>query len=91
MNNDLENIQLWTNQWLVNFSPPQSKLMTCSNKRIEYPDIYFDNVKLTKVDNRKHLGVILSHDLSWKQHINSIVNKVSKMTDVLRALKYDLH
>ncbi len=39
MNNDLRNIQLWADQWLVNFSPPKTKLMTCSNKRVEYPDV----------------------------------------------------
>ena len=32
----------------------------------------------------------MPHDLSWREHIKSLTSDVSKMTDVVRALRYDL-
>jgi hypothetical protein len=33
LNSDLQNIQQWANQWLVTFSQPKTKLMTCTYKK----------------------------------------------------------
>ena len=90
VNKDLENIQNWADQWLVKFSPPKTKLMTCSFKQTNATDIKFNNVQLESVKNQKHLGLILSHDLSWKNHIENIIQNVSPLINVLKKLKYDL-
>ncbi len=33
INDDLAAINEWSNQWLVNFSPPKTKSLTISNKK----------------------------------------------------------
>ena len=90
LNTDLQSLQNWANQWLVKFSPAKTKLMTCSFRQKDHPPIQFNNVTLADVDHHKHLGLTLSSNLSWTTHINSILNSVSPMGDVLKRLKYIL-
>jgi len=91
LNNDLQSIKNWADQWLVNFSPPKTKLMTCSFRSENVlPDIIFHNVTLTETKSNKHLGLTLSKNLSWSEHINAILKSVSPMSDVLNRLKYKL-
>ena len=33
LNDDLENIQQWADQWIIKFSPSKTKLMTCSFRK----------------------------------------------------------
>ena len=39
LNDDLLTIKSWADQWLVNFSLEKTKLMTCSFRSIDHPDI----------------------------------------------------
>ena len=90
LNNDLLKIKQWADRWLVTFSAAKTKLLTCSNRKINHPDIIFDNVVLPEIESHKHLGLILSNNLSWSEHIDSILKSVSPMIDVLTSLKYKL-
>lgn len=90
MNEHLTAIQNWSHQWLVKFSPAKTKLMTCSFKKKTYPNITFNNVILASVSSHKHLGLTLSKNLTWTDHIKDIIKSVSPMSDVLKKLKYDL-
>ena len=38
----------------------------------------------------KHLGLTLSSNLSWSSHIDSILNSVTPMADILKKLKYQV-
>ena len=38
---------------------------------------------LTKVNNFNYLGVILSHNLTWSQHIENICNKMRRLVGML--------
>ena len=88
MNRDLEEVKDWANQWLVNFSVEKTKLMTCSFRSINHPDIVFDGKALPETSTHKHLGLTFNSDLSWSSHIKSILDSVSPMADVLKKLKY---
>ena len=90
LNNDLENIQHWADQWLIKFSPSKTKLMTCSFRKINYQPIRFKNVMLASGDSHKHLGLNVSSNLTWTSHIDSILISVSAMCDVVNKLKYDV-
>ena len=87
-NRDLEKVKDWANQWLVNFSIEKTKLMTCSFRSINHPDIVFDGMALPKTSTHKHLGLTFNSDFSWSSHIKSILDSVSPMADVLKKLKY---
>ena len=92
LNADLDRISQWASDWLVKFSPPKTKSLTISRKKQENPSplISFDGTDVTEVDSHKHLGVIISNDLSWRDHIENMVSNASKSLDVLNALKFKL-
>ena len=89
LNQDLTKLQNWADQWLVKFCPTKTKLMTCSYKKQNAADIRFNNLPLESVNNHKHLGLVISNDLSWSSHIDSIAKSVSPLVDVLKKLKYE--
>ena len=92
LNTDLANITDWANQWLVQFSPPKTVTLNISKKKksLLKPPLMLDNSVIKEVKSDKHLGVILSHDLGWKEHIESICISASQCLDVLNAFKYKL-
>ena len=85
MNQDLANIQEWANQWLITFCPSKTKLMTCSFKNRTAGNLVFNNIQLESIFSHKHLGLTLSNDLSWSNHIKSIIGGISPMIDILTS------
>ena len=50
--------------------------------------INYDRIKLTNVTQTKFLGLIIEDTLSWKQHIDYVINKISIACYALRNIKY---
>jgi hypothetical protein len=92
INEDLESISQWAKKWLVKFSPPKTEEMIISNKRNKpiHPDLIFDTTPIKRVSTHKHLGVTISHDLTWKHHIKEVTDKATRRLGVMRKLKYKL-
>ena len=88
LNRNLTKIKEWANVWLVNFNPQKTESMVVSNKKsLKYPPLSYDNTQISEVDHHKHLGLTFSRDLSWSNHIQSILAKVGKLKDVMLYLK----
>ena len=93
LNQNLTNVNEWADKWLVSFNPAKTKLMNITLKRNtnfdNYP-IYFDNQQIETVNVHRHLGLEVSSDLKWTNHIDNIISSVSKISDVMMKLKYRL-
>ena len=48
------------------------------------------NHRVVEVDSHKHLGVVLSSDCSWHQHIKYITDKAWNRNNIMRKLKFKL-
>ena len=46
-----------------------------------------DDTDITRVFSTKCLGVIINKDLKWKEHVDSVANKVSKSFGILNKVK----
>ena len=90
LNNDMEQISIYANMWLVNFNATKTKCMTITRRNINHPPITFQGKQLQDVDYHKHLGVTFSKNLNWSEHIKNILDSSSKMLDILRRLKHDI-
>ena len=77
INTDLETIHRWAEKWLVKFSPSKSEslLFSRKNNRNMHPPLIMNAVYINEVQHHKHLGVILSNDGTWNEHINLITSK----------------
>jgi hypothetical protein len=52
-------------------------------------NLKFNSESLNQVDNHKHLGVTISSNDEWAEHINNICQKATKQIFVLRKLHKD--
>jgi hypothetical protein len=59
---------------------------TKTNQKYYFQTSY-ENRQTTKAQNIKFLGIIIDSNLSWKQHIDSIIPKLSKACFAVRSIK----
>ena len=92
INTDLETIHRWAEKWLVKFNPSKSEslLVSRKNNRNMHPPLIMNAVHINEVQHHKHLGVILSNDGTWHEHINLITSKAWQKIYVMRKLKFML-
>ena len=48
-----------------------------------------NNIQIREVDHSKHLGVIISSNLSWNAHVNRILAKASARLNMMRRYLLD--
>lgn len=72
---------------------PQKLALLISHKlnRFNHPPLFVQNVQIEEVDSNKHVGVFLSDDSGWHQHINDIKDKIWFRINMMRKLnsKFD--
>ncbi len=72
----------------------QPKLSKCIFSNIVSPShispILYGNTSLQQVFEHKHLGLILTPNLSWLKHISSVIVEANKYLTVLKKNKYIL-
>ena len=90
MNNGLERINQWSANWLVSFSAQKTKSLTISNKSVplHHPQLYFNGEEINQVDRHKHMGIMLSSDLTWQSHVDDIVSKADTRLNIMSRLHY---
>ena len=92
---DLQNISTWAKQWLVYFHPDKTVSMLISKRIIRpiHPPLIMNGAPLTEVTSHKHLGIYISNDGSWHDHIKYIMEKgvetvaITKKSKILSRLK----
>ena len=63
--------------------------MTLTRNR-NLPDIIMNNTILTDEKYHTHLGLTLSSDATWVEHVRRIYGKAAHRLNILRMLKHDL-
>ena len=76
LQSDLHNIVTWCNLNRMSLNVNKCKLMTITRSKSPPRPLYtIGSDTLEIFNNYKYLGVTITSDLSWKQHINNIVSK----------------
>ena len=82
---DLEGLEEWERSWRMDFNP--SKCSVISFTRSRSPDTYSYDLhgeRLQRVSSAKYLGVMLSSNLSWTEHVNDVVSKANRALGMVR-------
>ena len=89
LNLDLDTINKWAHQWKLEFNPDPSKqatevLFSCKKKPPPHPPIFFSGIAVAKVEEQKHLGLILDKNITFGKHINEKIIKAKKNLGIIK-------
>lgn len=71
LQNHLDQLQDWLNNWRVKVNQTKSAHITFTNRRIDCPIVTINNAQLPVKDQVKYLGLTLEKKLTWKTHITA--------------------
>ena len=91
LNNDLNKVSLWANKWKMSFNPDSSKqaqevIFSSKINKVYHPPLLFNNSAVQQISSQKHLGIHLDEGLTFKYHIDKIINKTNKGIRIIRKL-----
>ena len=86
-------IDKWSSNWQVKMNATKTKsiIFSVKNTKPYHPQLYLAGEAVEELKAHKHLGLILSSNLSWRNHILGIYSKASKRVHMLKGLKYKLN
>ena len=81
---DVDSISHWVSQSGLRLNIAKTKLVLFSRQRHPPPfSLTLEGIQIPQVDSVKYLGVILSKDLSWTRHINSVCTDAKRRVGLL--------
>ena len=73
---DLDNLQSWSDTWLLKFHPNKCKVMSVANKSVDKGTKHYhlynndgNRIELEQSDGEKDIGVFVDEHLSFNKHI----------------------
>lgn len=84
LQNDLDTITRWCEDWLMTLNINKCKVMHVSRKNSPNFNYTIQNTLLQSVNSYKYLGVYISSNLSWEQHTNYITANANRTLGYLR-------
>ena len=90
LNEDLNKLSNWAQQWRVTFNAKKTEYMIFSlkNKIPDYPELFLGNTKIAQVRTHSHLGITFDSKLTWKTHINNICTKASQRVSNIKRIRH---
>ena len=90
MQKDLNLLELWSKKWLLKFHPDKCVVLRLRlNHQIEEYTYRLGNNKVKYVNEVKDLGIIVDQELTFRNHMNTKINKANSiMGTIRRTFKY---
>ena len=93
MNIDLENLNRWLVANRLSLSVTKTEFMVIgSHQRIsvsgnEEINVEINGKSITRVHKAKSLGLLIDKHLTWKDHVDEVVKKISKAIGALKDVR----
>ena len=84
LQDDLNKLFQWSCIWVLDFDAKKFKVLRVARIRsIDDRAYYLGGITLHRVDVEKDLKILVSHNLSWNNHVDIISSKAQKILNVL--------
>lgn len=80
---DINRVSKWCDLWGMELNTTKCKAMRVSRK-CNVPSYFLANVPLLSVSSYKYLGVYMTSDISWKMHVEYVINNANQMLGYLK-------
>ena len=89
LNRDLEQLAQWAHTWRITFNALKTVFMIISLKLNPRPNpvLLLNNIPLKQVHQECYLGMVLTSNMSWKEHTHKLTTKASKKLGLLYTMK----
>jgi hypothetical protein len=85
LQNDIDKLVAWSEKWQMSFNVSKCTVMTITNKRNPiHANYLMDSLPLNRVFSQDYLGVTISTNLNWAQHVSKVSKKSSKSLGLLQ-------
>ena len=91
VNDELKKLSVWFEANKLSLNVKKTQIIIFGNKKITSnieTKIMFNNCVIEKVKQTKFLGIIVDENLTWKNHILHVSNKISRSIGVLNRVRY---
>ena len=90
LNYELKKVNLWlqANKLSLNIKKTSIIIFKTRRKRTGNIIVKINDTEIKHVESTKFLGIYIDSNLTWKVHINYIVNKVAKTTGILYKARH---
>ena len=79
---DLNNLEKWASTWGMSFNATKCYILSVKKSTTYFYRL--NNILLKEVENNPYLGLSISNDLKWTNHINNICKKASSTVGFIR-------
>ena len=88
INTEVNKIDTWLKLNKLTMNVDKSKNMLFHKRSKVNPiNIKIDHITIERVSQFRFLGIMIDENLTWKNHVNMITNKLSKIIGILHRLK----
>ena len=85
LQNDLNTVFAWADKWQMSFNASKCQLLTITRKTKPRNHIYtVADQTIEKTNHHKYLGVTISHNLMWTDHIAKVRSKACSTLGIIR-------
>ncbi|XP_072166961.1 uncharacterized protein [Diadema setosum] len=82
---DLNALQQWEQDWIMKLNPPKCQVLTVTKKQKPITQPYcLHGQTLLRADTAKYLGVHLTKNLSWNHHVDTLSKKANSTSAFLK-------
>jgi hypothetical protein len=93
LNTVLASISSWADKWMATMNPSKTRSIIFSvyNNNPDHPRLLLNQATMPDVNMHCHLGINLSSDLYWQNHICIISERAAKRLNMLTGLRFRLN
>ena len=85
LQDDLDSLQSWGDNWGMRFNPQKCNIMRISRKKKPFSCFYtLSGQVLQETTNAKYLGLTISNDLTWSTHMAETIKKGNSTLGFIR-------